>query len=98
MGSAADDGCWQEFQAFLAQHRVARGQPYNFTLAARPFGSFHIPDAHIERFYTIYQRVVGDSSGWSATSRNPPLTEKPGKFCPILVDLDFKYELTEEGT
>ena len=95
MGSAADDDCWQEFQAFLAQHRVARGQPHNFTLAARPFGSFQIPDAHIERFYTVYQRVVGDSSGWSATSRNPPLTEKPGKFCPILVDLDFKYELTE---
>lgn len=75
-------------QSFLESCRVAKGDTYNFTSIAKPFGSYYVPDARMQDFYQLYCDTI------EKHSLMPFLTEKPGPFSPILVDLDFKYDLS----
>lgn len=77
-------------QSFLDKHKVQRNQPYNFTSVAKPFGSYYVPPEQMPEFYILYERVV--SAGVM-----PFLTEKPGKFSPVLIDFDFKFDVGYTG-
>jgi P4 family phage/plasmid primase-like protien len=77
----------KSFYAFLNRFKVKKGEVFNYTLTAKPFGSFFIPQGHIDEFNELYSSVI-------ETGTVPCLTEKPGKYSPILIDLDFKYELS----
>ena len=72
--------------AFLNGCRVSKGQQYNFSSMAKPFGSYYIPEAKLADFYDVYCDTV-------EAGTMPHLTEKPGPFGPMLVDFDFKYGL-----
>ena len=78
----------KSFYAFLNRFKVKKGEVFNYTLTARPFGSFLIPQNAIEEFNKHYTAMVTE------TGTVPCLTEKPGKYSPILIDLDFKYGLS----
>lgn len=41
-------------QSFLESCRVAKGDTYNFTSIAKPFGSYYVPDARMRDFYQLY--------------------------------------------
>ncbi len=77
----------KSFYGFLNQFKVKKGEVFNYTLTAKPFGAFFIPQNRLEEFNELYTAVV-------ETGDVPCLTEKPGKYSPILIDLDFKYELS----
>ena len=50
-----------------------------------------VPDARMRDFYQLYCDTI------EKHSLRPFLTEKSGPFSPILVDLDFKYDLSVTG-
>lgn len=77
-------------QAFLNEHKSEKGKKYNFTSFAKPFGAYFIPEEKMGEFYSLYIDVL------ERHGVMPFLTEKPGQFSPIIIDLDFKFALTEE--
>ena len=68
----------------LQDYRVSKGEPFNFTYMAQPFGSFMVPEEKYEAFYKAYTYTLD-------AGVVPPLTEKQGLAGPVLVDLDFKF-------
>ena len=63
---------------------MSKGDPFNFTYVAKPFGSFRVPEDKYEAFYKAYTDTLNAGAV-------PPLTEKQGLAGPPLVDLDFKF-------
>ena len=74
-----------ELRTFLKTVKVPKGEPFNFTEICRPWGSYMVPEDKFDEFYRLYVKHV------SRVSLH--LTEKPGPASPVLVDLDFKYDL-----
>ncbi|KAL3141885.1 hypothetical protein ABBQ32_004546 [Trebouxia sp. C0010 RCD-2024] len=68
----------------LQDYQVSKGEPFNFTCMAKPFGSFMVPEDKYEAFYKAYTDTLN-------AGVVPPLTEKQGLARPLLVDLDFKF-------
>ena len=68
----------------LQDYQVSKGEPFNFTYMAAPFGSFMVPEEKYEAFNKAY-------TGTLNAGVVPPLTEKQGLAGPLLVDLDFKF-------
>ena len=68
----------------LHDYQVSKGEPFNFTYMAKPFGSFMVPEDKYEAFYKAYTDTLN-------AGVVPPLTEKQGLAGPLLVDLDFKF-------
>ena len=88
-GTSSDNGTLvKSFYALLNKYKVKQGEAFNYTLTAKPYGAFYIPQKDVENFNALYVRVITE------TDTVPSLTEKPGKFSPILVDFDFKYDLS----
>ena len=71
----------------LPKHRVNKGSPYRFTLTSKPFGCYNINNDDVSSFYQQYCAEIHNKPQF------PSLTEKPGEFSPILIDLDFKFDL-----
>ena len=79
-------------QSFLNEHRAEKDKPYNFTGYARPqLGRYYIPEDKLGDFYSLYTGLI------QRHEVMPYLTEKPGQFSPIVIDLDFKFPLSEES-
>ena len=78
-------------QQFLSKHRTERGKKYNFTSYSKPLGSYHVPDEKLDDFYDLYVDLV--------TRHNvmPYLTEKPGQYSPIVIDIDLKFPLPSDA-
>ena len=68
----------------LQDYQASKGEPFNFTYMAKPFGSFMVPEDKYEAFYKAYTDTLN-------AGVVPPLTEKQGLAGPLLVDLDFKF-------
>ena len=68
----------------LQDYQVSKGEPFNFTYMAKPFGSFMVPEDKYEAFYKAYTDTLN-------AGVVPPSTEKQGLAGPLLVDLDFKF-------
>lgn len=76
-------------QTFLNEYRGEKGRRYNFTSLGKPLGSYNVPDEKLSDFYKHYVELI------ERQDVMPFLTEKQGQFSPILIDLDFKFELSE---
>ncbi|KAL3150146.1 hypothetical protein ABBQ32_000010 [Trebouxia sp. C0010 RCD-2024] len=68
----------------LQDYEVKKGEQFNFTYMAWPYGSFMVPEDKRAAFYKAYTDAL--SAGIV-----PPLTEKKGLARPVVVDLDFKF-------
>jgi len=68
----------------LQDYEVNKGEQFNFTYMAWPYGSFMVPEDKRDTFYKAYTDTL--SAGIV-----PPLTEKQGLAGPVVVDLDFKF-------
>ena len=68
----------------LQEYEVKKGEQFNFTYMAMPYGSFMVPEDKRDEFYKAYTDTVN-------AGIVPPLTEKQGLAGPVVVDLDFKF-------
>ena len=69
---------------FLKKFKIASKQPYNFTSAAKPLGSFMVPADKQDELYRLYEDAL-------QKGLQPHLTEKPGPAAPLVVDIDLRY-------
>ena len=70
----------------LQEYAVKKGEQFNFTYMALPYGSFVVPEDKRDAFYKAYTDTI--SAGIV-----PPLTEKQGLAGPVVVDLDFRFQV-----
>ena len=84
-----------ELLLFLSNHRITDGEPPTHTGMYYPLqGSWHIPHEDVSEFWQLYNKV------YSGTIRNNKrlgigLTEVQPEYAPLLVDLDFKYDVSK---
>jgi len=71
---------------FLDEHRVESGQPHTHTSMYNPKGSYHIKESELNRFYELYEDAI-----FKKYELN--ITEKHEEIAPIIIDLDFKYDI-----
>ena len=76
---------------FLKAHKVKSGAPHRFTSAAKPFGSYWVPEAHMPTFYDLY---TSDLEAGKPLS----LTERQGPQGPVVVDIDFCFPRDPKAT
>jgi P4 family phage/plasmid primase-like protien len=77
---------------FLNAHRVQeKGSPYTHTGLSPMLGKYYIPPTEQEEFFKCYNNAL--SAGLALT-----LTEVHQKYSPILIDLDFRFDLDSNLT
>jgi P4 family phage/plasmid primase-like protien len=86
MSQISNDGDKYDIFNFLEEHIVEKGQTYTHTSMGKPHGAYYIKDSEIDIFYQLYEKAIFDN-------KDLHITEKHDEFGPMLVDLDFKYEL-----
>ena len=77
------------FNGFLSKFRVKSGEPFTHT-TKKPKGAYFVDHEHNDTFFEQYCDAVKNGIVLS-------LTEYPGKFTPLRVDMDFKWSI-DEGT
>ena len=79
-----------DFCRYLNRFKVEKGSKHTHTSIVKPSGAFYIPVEEEERFFETYKKAMkrGDDLH---------LTEKHKDFAPILVDLDFRFEITDDN-
>ncbi len=75
-----------EIFKFLEEHSVEHGQPHTHTSMFNPRGSYFIKNNEIDNFYELYEKALFDGIELH-------ITEKHEEISPMVIDLDFKYEL-----
>lgn len=68
---------------FLDEHIVQNGHTH--TSMCNPRGSYHIKQNELDTFYELYEKALFDNE--------LHITEKHEDISPMIIDLDFKYEL-----
>ncbi len=68
---------------FLEEHSVQDGHTH--TSMCNPKGSYLIEDYDLDIFYELYEKALFDGE--------LHITEKHNEISPMIIDLDFKYEL-----
>jgi hypothetical protein len=81
-------------QEFLLKHRAQKGAPHTHTRIGNKSlgiagGCYFVPEDKRGAFYKIYNNHL-------ASGRFEYLTEAQGEVCPLLVDLDFRYDCEVE--
>ena len=76
---------------FLELHKVKKGEPHSHMSYGNLKGSFYIPDSKNDEFFKLYENVI---LGGNVIS----LIEKHKKVGPIVIDLDFKHSIPEDGS
>ncbi len=80
-----------DLNQFLSDHRVDKGCEYTHTSLARPLGSFYIPPEKKPQLIDLLYETI-------YIQKTPVhLTEKPPQETLIKADLDFKFQLEENG-
>ena len=86
MSQNSNDGEKYDIFNFLEEHIVEKGQVHTHTSMGKPHGSYFIKQTEIDFFYQLYEKAIFNNVDLH-------IIEKHEDFGPILVDLDFKYEL-----
>ena len=73
----------ENLEAFLKARQAARGAPYRFTTASRPFGIDWVGEADMARFYDLYTSDL-------ERGKSMRLTERQGSEGPVVVDVDLR--------
>lgn len=71
---------------FLEEHVVQEGQTHTHTSMFNPKKSYCIKNSELDTFYTLYEEAI-------FAKKELHITEKREEISPIVIDLDFKYEL-----
>ena len=71
---------------FLDEHIVQTGQTHTHTSMTNPKGAFFIKESELDTFYDLYEEALFKNIELH-------ITEKHEEISPIIIDLDFKYEL-----
>jgi P4 family phage/plasmid primase-like protien len=79
-----------EFCNYITRFKVEKGSVFSHTGIIKPSGAFYIPADEIDKFFDVYKRA------WIA-GEDLYMTEKHRDISPILIDLDFRFEKTEEA-
>ncbi len=73
------------FNCMVSKYIVLHRQKITHTSLGKLYGSFSILDEHSEEFYKAYTESFN-------AGENLYLTEKHRHVCPVLVDLDFRFD------
>lgn len=80
----------KELAAFLQNHKASRGGAFTHTSICNPCGSYYIPPTNTDKFMDLYKAaVVSGDTGLH-------LTEKHMDVGPVVIDLDFRFQLGGE--
>ena len=71
---------------FLDDHFVEKEQTYTHTSMFRPRGSFFINKNDLDIFYNLYEDAISKNIELHLTERHEDIS-------PIIIDIDFRYEL-----
>lgn len=71
---------------FLDEHIVQNGQKHTHTSMYQPKGSYFIKTSELDRFYDLYEEALFNDAELH-------ITETHEEISPMIIDLDFKYEL-----
>ncbi len=77
-------------KTFLDDHRVGHGQPFTHTTKARPEwgpGTYYIDNGDVVSFNIHYCNMI-------AKKEYPSITEKPGPYTYLRVDIDFSFPMS----
>tara|TARA_B110000211_G_scaffold60937_1_gene68749 strand:+ start:2406 stop:5036 length:2631 start_codon:yes stop_codon:yes gene_type:complete len=76
---------------FLELHKVKKGEPHSHMSYGNIKGSFYIADTENDTFFELYGKAILDGNDIS-------LIEKHKSIGPIVIDLDFKHTIPEDGS
>lgn len=77
--------------AFLNDNKSDRGGIFTHTSLGSPYGSYMVHGVSYDHFLRLYCDALAEKN-----AKPLHLTERPSRFFPIIVDLDFRFSL-EEG-
>lgn len=73
--------------SFLQKYQIVKGSEHTHTSFIKPTGAFYIQAGLQDKFFEIYKQCM-------KTGEMLYVTEKHRDICPVLIDLDFRYEKT----
>jgi len=77
-----------EFCNYLQRYKVEKMSVFTHTSIVKPSGAFYIPTDEMELFFQMYTRAM-------AAGEDIYMTEKHRDIAPFLIDLDFRFEKTD---
>jgi P4 family phage/plasmid primase-like protien len=77
---------YKNINDFLQDHKVSKGETHTHTSMGKPFGAFNIDNSKLEVFYKLYETAIKNKE-------DVHVIEKHTETSPILVDLDFKFNI-----
>lgn len=80
-----------KFTRFLSRFYIQKGCAFTHTSFAKPSGAFYIPFEHHNEFYRLYNEALD-------AGEDLHITEKNRHIGPLKVDLDFRWDTTNENT
>jgi P4 family phage/plasmid primase-like protien len=79
-----------EFCNYLTRYKVEKGSVFSHTGIIKPSGAFYIPADEMDQFFEVYKKAL-------VAGEDLYMTEKHRDISPFLIDLDFRFEKTEEA-
>ena len=86
MNQNLNDETTLEIYTFLEEHLVENGKVHTHTSMHNPKAAYFIKPSEIDTFYQLYETAIN-------AGHELHITEKRQDFYPMVVDLDFKYDL-----
>jgi len=88
------------FSNFLELHRVYKNSPFTHTRVGRNEfgGKYNIPDNELDNFYKLYAEVLKNipkQKNNQHTFLNFMENQKDKKVGPLMLDFDFKFDITQ---
>jgi P4 family phage/plasmid primase-like protien len=77
-----------EFCNYLQRYKVEKMSVFTHTSIVKPSGAFYIPTDEMDVFFTMYNRAL-------LAGEDLYMTEKHRDIAPFLIDLDFRFEKTD---
>ena len=71
---------------FLDETFVEKGKIHTHTSMGKPIGSYYIENENIDIFNELYQKSIMEG-------QTLHITEKHNDYGPVIIDLDFKYDI-----
>ena len=81
---------WTTLTAFIEAHTVDKGCEYTHTSLNAPPSSFYVPADHLDLFYRLYDEAI-------EAGEDLYITEKNRHIGPVVVDLDLRFVVGDEG-
>lgn len=86
MNQNSNDAKKYDIFNFLDDHIVEKGKVHTHTSMGKPYGSYFIKPTELDTFYHLYEEAIFNN-------HELHITERREEIAPIIIDLDFKYEL-----